>query len=39
VESIVNMPEAERMAYMLDLATNNPEEFARVEEMLMAAAG
>lgn len=39
VESIVNMPEAERMAYMLDLATNNPEEFARVEQMLMAAAG
>lgn len=39
IQNIIDMPEAERMQYMADLALNNPEEFARVEALLYAAAG
>jgi hypothetical protein len=37
VQSIIDMPEAERMAYLSELALNNPEEFERIGAMLYAA--
>ncbi len=39
VDNYMNMPEPERMAYALDLATNAPEEFERLEKALMDASG
>lgn len=39
VERIIEMPEADRNAYMLDLAMNNPEEFERIEKLLYEASG
>ncbi len=39
VDNYMNMPEPERMAYALDLATNAPEEFERLDKALMDASG